>query len=139
MGDRERDAERSWGLAEQPGRLRISTIDAVNSWLAGRAPLAAGSHALNRISDNNESLFREAVRRVLGLANDEDRIGAALGRILKHFDNRADRVIEVMTLMLARRDQWLRHIGAGQWGDEERAGLEDVLHRFVSDALELPF
>src|SRR5688500_17214221 len=35
-----RDASRGWGLAQNPGRLRIQTIDAFNFWLASQLPMA---------------------------------------------------------------------------------------------------
>ena len=53
------------GLAEQPGRLRIGTIDAVNTWLSNRAPVSAGQSALQRVSDSPAALYREAARQTL--------------------------------------------------------------------------
>ncbi len=37
------DVERNWKLAEHPSRLRIQTIDALNSTLARRLPILAGT------------------------------------------------------------------------------------------------
>jgi len=130
-----RDAERDWGLAEQPGRLRIGTIDAVNTWLAGRSPWSAGRQALNRVSDDPMALYREAARETLALLGEGGEESDALRALLEHCDNRAERVIGLLTNLLSRRDQWLRHLGTGQLADTQRAPLQAVLAGFIESYL----
>src|SRR5687768_1252400 len=38
---RARDAQRGWGLADNPSRLRVQTIDSFNFWLASQLPIAS--------------------------------------------------------------------------------------------------
>jgi ATP-dependent exoDNAse (exonuclease V) beta subunit len=130
-----RDAERGWGLAGQPGRLRIGTIDAVNTWLAGRSPWSAGRQAMNRVSDDPMALYREAARETLALLGEGGEESDALRALLEHCDNRAERVIGLLTNLLSSRDQWLRHLGTGQLGDDQRASLEAVLAVFIESYL----
>lgn len=131
-----RDEALGWGLADQPGRLRIGTIDSVNAWLNARAPLTAGQQALNRVSDRPESLYREAARQTLSLAADNDARGEAMRDFLRHCDNRAELAIAMLVNMLARRDQWLRHTGTGEVDDNARAGLEAAIASLVEGALQ---
>lgn len=130
-----RDRELGWGLAEQPGRLRIGTIDSINSWLNNRAPLSAGPQALNRVTENPAALYREAARQTVALAAEGDDHGAAVREFLNHCDNRADLAIRRLEEMLGRRDQWLRHTGVGAVADSVRQKLEESIGELVTDTL----
>jgi len=122
-----RDAQRGWGLAEQPERLRVGTIDSLNAWLAGRTPLSAGTAAQRRVSEAPDELYAEAARGLLEFLGEEGETAAQLRCLLEHCDNRAERLVQLVADMLARRDQWLRHTGPGLAGDAQRAGLEAAL------------
>ncbi|RMF94630.1 MAG: hypothetical protein D6727_12435, partial [Gammaproteobacteria bacterium] len=126
-----RDAQRGWGLAEQPERLRVGTIDSLNAWLAGRTPLSAGTAAQRRVSEAPDELYAEAARGLLEFLGEEGETAAQLRCLLEHCDNRAERLVQLVADMLARRDQWLRHTGPGLAGDAQRAGLEAALERLV--------
>ncbi|MDJ0927711.1 MAG: UvrD-helicase domain-containing protein [Gammaproteobacteria bacterium] len=131
-----RDAERNWNLLEQPGRLRVGTIDSVNAWLSGRAPLSAGSLAQFDVVDEASALYVEAARETVALAADKDDVGTAARALLAHCDNRAELVVRHLVGMLARRDQWLRHTGPGLAGDAQRAALEQSLAALIEGFLE---
>src|SRR5262245_3996812 len=62
---RARDAERKWGLADHPGRLRIQTIDSFNFWLASQLPIASRAGGALAVADRPDDLYRRAARRVL--------------------------------------------------------------------------
>ncbi len=108
-----RDRQQGWGLLEQPGRLRISTLDAVNSALSSQTPLSAGFTSVNRITDDSEPLYREAARRTISWIDGDDSVAEAVVELLLHCDNRAERLEAMLAQMLWRRDQWLRQIGTG--------------------------
>jgi len=131
-----RDRELGWGLAEQPGRLRIGTIDSVNAWLSSRAPLSAGQNAMNRVMEKPDALYREAARQTLGLAAEPGAQGDAIRALLRHCDNRTEVAIGLLVRMLARRDQWLRHTGSGEVSAAGRAALEAAIGRLIDASLQ---
>ena len=133
----ERDRERGWGLHDQPARLRIGTIDSVNSRLSRYSPLTAGLTSVNTVVEETGPVFREAARRTIALAEDGGMYGDALSTLLAHVDNRADRLETLFTAMLERRDHWLREIGAGQIDDEQefRAYLTAALSQLIESMI----
>ncbi len=124
-----RDEALAWGLVSQPNRLRIGTIDSLNAWLSRSSPLTASSVGAQRISEDPQSLYEEAARDTISLASESGPFAVAVRRVLAHYDNRADRVTRLLTAMLAKRDQWLRHTGSGLQLDEVamRSALESAL------------
>jgi len=133
----ERDRELGWGLMEHPNRLRISTIDAVNTGLARRAPLSAGITSQNSIADDCTPYYRYAIRETLLLAAETDEAGRHVTVLLEHCDNRSDLVERHLLLMLKQRDQWLRHTGSGQAtsSDERRGFFEASLNALLETFL----
>jgi len=133
----ERDQECAWGLLDQPSRLRISTIDAVNAWLAAQAPFSAGNAALMEVTDDVQALYDEAARETVAMVAESDEAGASVRLLLAHLDNRAELLCRMLADMLSRRDQWLRHTGAGvdARAGETRLALERSLARLVSGQL----
>lgn len=137
-----RDEQRDWGLGDQPSRLRISTIDAVNTRLSRSAPLSAGLTAQNSILEDARPLYREAARDTLALVDSDDS-GTAVRTLLAHCDNDATRVETLLQTMLARRDQWLSHTGSGRAAHEHdlrswlEQSLRDLVERYLAQALAL--
>jgi len=135
-----RDRKRGWGLGDQPSRLRISTIDSVNTRLGRRVPLSAGFTAQNTMLEAADPIYREAARDTLALGEEPDDHGAAVRTLLAHCDNDASRVEKLLCTMLGRRDQWLSRTGSGLAAHEGelRAWLEDTLcelvERFLNEA-----
>lgn len=130
----QRDKACGWQLANQPARLRIRTIDSVNTWLAATAPLL-GKSGTHTVSDTPAELYNEATINVVELAGTRDPAGAAVRSLLMHLDNRTDRVISLVSGMLPQRDQWLSIVvdlqGAGQ-PESTRHKLESCLYDLVA-------
>ncbi|MBM4221300.1 MAG: DNA helicase UvrD, partial [Gammaproteobacteria bacterium] len=82
---RSRDLERGWGLADYPSRLRISTIDSLNSSLARSSPVSSGANVLRPLATQFEPLYRQAARDVLSLLGEEEATGTAVASLLAHF------------------------------------------------------
>jgi ATP-dependent exoDNAse (exonuclease V) beta subunit len=123
----ERDRERNWSLRENASRLRIQTIDSLCASLARQMPVLSGLGAPPAIVDDARELYREAAERTLaGLEGDEAR-AAPMARLLRHLDGNWGTARTVLELMLARRDQWLRSIGALRQDADARASLEAAL------------
>jgi ATP-dependent helicase/nuclease subunit A len=124
----ERDSERCWNIAGNPGRLRVQTIDALAQWLARQLPLTLGLGAAPSVTERADELYAAAARKTLGVLDSRtptDRDTADhVARLLGHLDNDVGRAVALLSAMLARRDQWLRHLGG-----PARAELETSLRR----------
>src|SRR5215471_2620852 len=119
-----RDRERGWNLLQHPGRLRVQTIDALCMSIAGQMPWLARLGALPRIEDDTRELYEEAARRTVLLIA-EPPYREPIETMLRHLDNNAARLRELLAAMLAKREQWLEL--AVQTADSERAALEQSM------------
>ena len=119
----ERDRSLGWHLVDYPSQLRIYTIDAFCASIARRAPITTRFGAPPRIDDETVLLHRDAARSALIAANPADARWRAL---LAHVDNDTSTVIELLTEMLAKRDQWLKHL-VGRDPIELRSASEATL------------
>ncbi|WKZ11244.1 MAG: UvrD-helicase domain-containing protein [Gammaproteobacteria bacterium] len=127
------DDRQGWQLRRHPARLRISTIDAVSAWLAGRAPLGSGAGTTRRISETPEILYEEAARATLGHLVFGGENATNLVRVLRHFDNDTERFERLVIAMLPRRDQWLRQVLSAS-GD--RLMMEEPLRHLTGAVLQ---
>jgi len=102
------DTRHDWHLLEQPGRLRIQTIDALNLGLARRLPLLSGLGAGLGIEEDARDLYQRAAERLLThLPHGLTRHSESVATLLTHVDNRVDRFVELVIEMLTRREAWL--------------------------------
>jgi ATP-dependent exoDNAse (exonuclease V) beta subunit len=125
-----RDQGRGWQLTAHPARMRIQTIDSLNAELTRQMPLLSGFGAQPRVNERPLELHEEAARRSLRLLDEgEPEQAAAVRGLAQHLDNDLARIHRLLARMLARRDQWSRHLGS------DRAGLEEALAREVSGHL----
>ena len=131
-----RDEELGWRLVEHPSRLRIQTIDSLSAGFVRQMPWVSRMGAPPRPEANVEHLYRRAVRDTLELLYSEDPGAEVLARLLAHLDNNVATVEELLAAMLARRDQWLRHVVGNAGSEGFRHALESALEQIVTDALE---
>ena len=129
-----RDREAAWGLADNPNRLRIQTIDALCASLTRQLPMLSGFGAQPRMVEKAEPFYLEAARRAIaGL--DREAWSPLVARLLAHLDNDIGNAQELVARMLARRDQWLRHIAGRRSPRLARPRLEAALANVTRDAL----
>lgn len=128
----EQDRRCGWSLLENPGRLSIQTIDSFNAALVRRMPWLTRLGGMPRVTENAIPLYRRAAERTLERLGEKG--GEGITRLLSHLDNRLDLLRDLLVGMLARRDQWLRHL-AGRRGDENRRLLEQALRSLVEAEL----
>ena len=131
----QRNKERGWHVLEYPGRLRIRTLDAVNSWLIDSAPVSGESAAVGVVSERSDELYDLAARRTLELITEDSEYGECVSTILSHLDNRAEQFVSLMSQMLKKRDQWLPLIGRGDFAANAREVLESCLQELVAREL----
>ncbi|MDT8364122.1 MAG: UvrD-helicase domain-containing protein [Nitrosomonas sp.] len=130
-----RDQERGWQLLDNPARLRIQTIDSLCAWLVGQMPVVSGKGVLSAVTENADELYLEAARLTLLALEDNNAWSPAISHLVQHLDNRLDRLQRLIADMLARRDQWLRHITSIENTDVIRNHLEQALVRRITSVL----
>jgi ATP-dependent helicase/nuclease subunit A len=134
------DKARAWGLLEHPGRLRITTLDALCASLARQMPYLSRFGTQPRVTDGAEAYYQTAARRTLEMVEEATPSGEVVAAALNFMDNNAGRLERLIVSLLARRDQWVRH--AGRISDaglraEVNAGFADLLARDLSDLAQL--
>ncbi|VAW46524.1 ATP-dependent DNA helicase pcrA, partial [hydrothermal vent metagenome] len=97
------NARKGWSLLENPNRLRIKTIDGLNSYLVAQMPLLSKMGAPSSISNSVEEAYKEAVH----LALKTEAIAPAVGRLLQLVNGRFSRAESLLMMMLQKRDQWM--------------------------------
>ena len=112
---RVQDRRQGWGLALNPSRLKIQTIDSFARSLAGALPLGAGPEGRATPVEDAVPLYDGAVDRLFERLRDAAGSAAAslaqeIGRFLMLLDNDAAMARRLIVEMLARRDQWLEPV-----------------------------
>ena len=134
----QRSAQRDWHIEAQPGRLRLTTIDALCAGLARQMPLLSRFGAQPATVDDAGRHYREAARRALDHLEDEaDASGdsghaAAVGAALAWMDNDAARLIELLAAMLAKREQW-RAISSL---DDPESAIGEALEEMLAEEMQ---
>ena len=121
----------AWSLLQNPNRLRIKTIDGLNSYLVGQMPLLSKMGAPSQISHNVDSSYKEAVHLTLKTPELEEAVARLLGLVNGRF-NRAE---SLLMSMLKKRDQWMGNLLRLN-GDDSRANLESALETIVLEELK---
>ncbi len=128
-------AERhGWALERNPGRLRITTIDALCAGLARQMPILSRFGAQPRVTDDAQRHYEEASRRTLAMIEEAGGEAETVAEALRHLDNDAQALRRLLAAMLARRDQWLRHALAEGAGAESERGLSMLVERDLAAA-----
>ncbi|MBL8266763.1 UvrD-helicase domain-containing protein [Steroidobacter sp.] len=125
------DVERNWKLAEHPSRLRIQTIDALNSTLARRLPILAGTGSALEPAEDPWPLYETAARRLIERLGEGSAVADHLESLIVHLGNRTDMLAELVCELLAKRDQWLHQIVSAGAHDNLRAVLEQTLQNVI--------
>ncbi|MFO7830596.1 MAG: UvrD-helicase domain-containing protein [Desulfuromonadaceae bacterium] len=129
----ERDAHLKWNILHAPAQLRIQTIDSLNAELVRRMPWLSRLGALPRVSEFPRQHYQNAVRSLVFTRRLDSSTRAAVYILLAHVDNRADILENMLVDLLARRDQWMRHLLADP--EQMRAALEESLAHKVEEIL----
>jgi len=132
------NTKRGWNLLEQPSRLRVRTIDSLCSELARQLPVLSGLGGGQQIAVDANALYRKAaIRTMAAIEDDKDPLQADVRRVLDRYDNQYDRLVELLTGMLASREQWLEHLLASRQGDGfNRQDLEHSLRILIEIQLQ---
>lgn len=129
----QRDRELGWRLLEHPDQLQIKTIDSFNAALVRGMPWLTRMGGLPQVNEDPRKIYRKAVRGVVHLHHRQPEMNAAIKNLLLHLDNRVDLLQEMMVQLLARRDQWLRHLLTDD--ARQRSELEAALSGIICTQL----
>jgi ATP-dependent exoDNAse (exonuclease V) beta subunit len=122
------DARRGWRLLENPSRLRIQTIDALNLGLARRLPMLSGLGAGLGVEEHADELYRRAAEKVLAhLTGDTPARAQAIAEVLAHLDNRVPAFVDLVVQMLRGREAWLPLLPGGLESAERAAAVRTRL------------
>ncbi|HUF72886.1 MAG TPA: UvrD-helicase domain-containing protein [Gammaproteobacteria bacterium] len=124
-----------WSLIDQPGRLRIMTIDALNTGLARQLPILANGIASLAVADDTSELYALAAKRATESLAEAGPLGEALRALLAGADNSLTVLEERLAGSLPQRDRWLRALARSG----ESSAAESVarsLERLASERLE---
>ena len=131
----ENGRHRDWNLLEHSSRLRIRTIDSLCSELARQLPILSGLGGGQQIAQDANALYRlAAIRTMAAVEDDEDENQADVVCLLDRYDNQYDKLVNLLTVMLGNREQWLTHLLDARTSEGfDREGLEESL-RFLVEA-----
>ena len=128
-----------WQLLDQPGQLRITTIDAFCRGLALQNPLSwgllAGLGGTLETADKPQELYRRAARRTLDWVGNQvggiSPVRASIEALLLWRDNNWKDVEALIVSMLAQRNRWNQEFVLAREVDWEalRRKLEEPLCR----------
>jgi ATP-dependent helicase/nuclease subunit A len=127
-----RNREQGWQLQDNPGRLRIQTIDSLCAALTRQMPVLARFGAQPEVLEDARRLYAEAAAATLAELEGGTGWSDAIAVLLVHLDNDLPRIRDMLAGMLERRDQWLRHVA----GEIRRNALETALRHVVEDTLD---
>ena len=130
---REKSEAQGWSILENPGRLRIQTIDSLCASVVRQMPWLSRLGGPPEIVEDAEELYREAARSTIELVED-DQWFAEVGALLAHVDNNYQVLEKLIMGMLARRDQWLRHIALTD-PENSRESFERALQNVIADSI----
>ena len=130
------DEAQGWGLKTSPSRLRIMTIDSLSSWLANQLPVTSQFGIYQQVSESPENLYQQAVHQTLQHLEMGLQWSGAIERLIQHLDNDLSVIERLLVTLLAKREQWLRHIHRGTASPEIRGELETVLAKIVDESLQ---
>ena len=134
------DAAQGWGLLQHPGRLRITTLDALCASLARQMPYLSRFGNQPGVTDDAEAHYATAARRTLAMVEEEDADGEVVAAALAFMANDAGRLERLLVAMLGKRDQWLPHATRLDGADlraEVEAGFALLLGRDLAAAAAL--
>lgn len=103
----QRDAYYQWDLLQQPNRLRVITIDSLCQSINQSIPLLEKQISYSQITEKAESHYLKASRYCIQFALTTPEYQNAIKTLLLHVDNRQDRLLELFTVLLSQRDQWI--------------------------------
>jgi ATP-dependent helicase/nuclease subunit A len=119
--------KQGWQLLENPGRLRVQTIDSFCARLIKQMPLLSQIGGMQDIIEKPEPVYEQAAEATLLELESSQTWGDSITRLLIHLDNDLPRLKSLIVGMLQKRDQWLRYVLDGYQQSDLETTLENLL------------
>ncbi len=132
-----RDTARGWQLLANSARLRIQTIDSLNTSLTRQMPMMSRFGAQPESVDDASVLYRRAARQLLAQINDDEPVADNIATLLTHLDNNLGVVESLIADMLRGRDHWLRNLPTMHQREALEAALVRVRKHAVAEVAAL--
>lgn len=134
----QRDQQLGWCLLENPNRLKLQTIDSFCMSLVRQLPIMSGLGSEAKIAERPDQLYQEAVENLLLQFRQEGDEHGDLAELLRHLDNNSTRIEALLCSLLAKREQWLRHLVGNRTDPAAfRSYLESCLRCLIEETLQL--
>ena len=139
-----RDEMLGWQLLQNPARLKIQTIDSFCAALTRQMPVLAELGGQPELAEDPRDLYGEAATNTLQLLDEnttrdgqQSGSSVAVEIVLKRLDNDLPKVRDMLVVMLAKRDQWLRHlVGQRPEAAAMQRSLEHIVETSLADTLK---
>lgn len=131
------DKEKGWGILRDPSRLRIMTIDALNSLIAGSLPLVSRAGGTPVVDQQSHLLYREAIINLFADLEDDtitESLRESLALMLQFGRHQVDRLLPLFESLLQARDQWLRPLMASDLSHFEKT-LNAIVQATIRESL----
>jgi len=131
------DEKHNWHLLDAPHQLQILTIDAFCAKLTGSMPWLSRLGDRPRTTDHADAHYLAAIEQLFAELLESDSIVAqSLATVMLALDFNYNKARQLFSSMLAKRDQWLRHLLQGDLASM-RDQLERAWQNIVDAQLEL--
>ncbi len=128
-----RDQEKGWQISDNPGRLRLQTIDSLCASLTRQMPMLSKLGTQPETLEDAEPLYQQAAINTLAELESGEGWSDAIANLVFHLDNDLPRIKNLIIDMLRKRDQWLSHVVL----EHERDDMEQALVRLIEDQLKM--
>lgn len=130
-----RNEERGWCLLENASQCRILTIDALCAYFTGQLPLLSHFGAAPSLAEDPNPFYQAAALEVIKAIESDTPWTRDVKTLLQHLDNDLNKLLTLLTNMLAKRDQWQPYLSYRDIDGEARRHLESYLNIIVQEGL----
>ena len=131
-----RNKGQGWQLIDQPQRLKIDTLDALNLSLAHQLPILSGGIAKSKVIEDGEhkAFYSLVSHRLVQQLDQGTPVSESLEMILRHLNLSSERLQKLLESLLSSRAQWLEYIATD---DAEKLiiSLENATQNLIDDEL----
>jgi ATP-dependent exoDNAse (exonuclease V) beta subunit len=119
------DERYEWNILQHPNRLKIITIDSLCQNINQAIPLLEQQISYAQITDSAHEYYLKAARECIQFALETPHYQNDIKLLLLHVDNRQAYLVELLTNLLAQRDQWLSLLFQAR--SQDKASFEEAL------------
>jgi len=131
------DKKHNWRLLDAPHQLQILTIDSFCAKLTGSMPWLSRLGDRPRTTDQAGAHYAAAIEQLFNELLDADsHVAPALRTVMLELDFNYNKARQLFSSMLAKRDQWLRHLLQGSL-TSMKVELENAWQNVVDAQLNL--